>query len=885
MLAEENYPALISLQETKLDSLFHSAELRLPQHIIYRADRSASGGGVLLAVASGASSRRLQISLPAGRTEAIFAVVSGLTPRPLTVGSVYSPDCRDDSLITMLGCALGKIKGPILIGGDFNMPDLILAGKSLTPRSARSRALFDLLEDHGLSIETTAPTRFDKFLDLIISRGVHVKQSAAGDCVSDHRSLCAHIYVSDLPKNLPSTVRCWRKADTVAIKRLLMAKLYPVPQGDPTELWEVFVRAHCSALELVPTVSRLPHGHHHFPLPRSTIQLIRKKRRRLVAWKRFQRVADFEEYKSLRSEVKAAVRSACTSFFDKLSDAPQPDIWKFVRGLRKSKGIPMLLDGTAATYLDRDKADVLNSFFSSVFTREPVTDQIPPIDSLTTDSVPPICVDPAGVLKRCETLKTASSAGPDGVSAIFLKIFSYEIAPFLAALFQASFDSGVLPVDWKSSIVVPIHKSGARSNPGNYRPISLTSIVCKMAEHIIASTLMSFLEVHNLLSPFQHGFRKARSTESQLIYVLHLIHAAKHPVDVVAFDFKKAFDAVPHRRLLAKLSSLGASTQIISWCGAFLSGRSQRTRVGASLSDSTAVLSGVPQGSVLGPLLFLLFVNDIPACVKSNACLYADDTLIFREIATPEDARVLQDDIDHLFAWTKRWLLPFNLAKCKVLRVRVSGCAATRTPPPVYTLALGSHPLEVVEELVYLGLVLTKNLKMKSQTERLTSKARAALGIIIRNLSMCSPQVKLKLYCSMVRPILEYASAAAGPSLITDIARLEMVQRRAVRFITGTLRVRDPPVTKMMHDLGLTSLESRRRALRFKTISNIAAGKLGVPLSDIKILPPGRRASLEFYNRTLSESAPAVRNTIVSSLRPPVLQTGPMTTNFWNSFI
>ena len=208
-------------------------------------------------------------------------------------------------------------------------------------------------------------------------------------------------------------------------------------------------------------------------------------------------------------------------------------------------------------------------------------------------------------------------------------------------------ETEVIPLDWKKAYVSPIYKKGARNRAENYRPISLTCILCKLMESFIKDIVMKHLKSENLLSCKQYGFISGRSTTTQLLsYLDKCIETivTGGVVDPIYFDFAKAFDTVPHRRLLGKLSCYGISGDIINWIKAFLLGRSQVVRVNGEKSEETAVLSGIPQGSVLGPLLFVVYINDLPESVKSNIFLFADDTKILKQITSKEDALDLQSD-------------------------------------------------------------------------------------------------------------------------------------------------------------------------------------------------------------------------------------------------
>ena len=239
--------------------------------------------------------------------------------------------------------------------------------------------------------------------------------------------------------------------------------------------------------------------------------------------------------------------------------------------------------------------------------------------------------------------------GPDNIPAKFLKETAVQIAPALSLIFQASIDQGILPSDWKEANVVPIHKKGNRFTAANYRPVSLTSICCKILEHFICSSLIAHLDEYNALTDCQHGFRKRFPCESQLIIIiddlLSNLNANKQTDISLLLDFAKAFDEVPHERLCQKLFHYGVRGPLLEWIKFFLKGRSQSVLLEDHKSLSMPVLSGVPQGTVLGPLLFLCYINNSPNSVISKIRLYADDVLLFSTVDTLEDCDQLQLDL------------------------------------------------------------------------------------------------------------------------------------------------------------------------------------------------------------------------------------------------
>lgn len=244
------------------------------------------------------------------------------------------------------------------------------------------------------------------------------------------------------------------------------------------------------------------------------------------------------------------------------------------------------------------------------------------------------------------------------IPARILKEMAEQCAPYICIVYKKGLFSGSIPDVWRTANVSAVFKKGERFKASNYIPVSLTCIPCKMLEHIIVSNIMGHLDKHDTLADCQHGFRRRRSCETQLLTLADelpksLYRRKQH--DIAVLDFSKAFDRVPHRRLLAKLHHYGIRDNTLKLIEAFLTDRTQRVIVDGSTSEAAPVISGVPQGSVLGPILFLIFINDLPQRVSSKARLFADDYVVYREITSEQKCRILQDDLNKHAAWEKRW--------------------------------------------------------------------------------------------------------------------------------------------------------------------------------------------------------------------------------------
>ena len=273
-------------------------------------------------------------------------------------------------------------------------------------------------------------------------------------------------------------------------------------------------------------------------------------------------------------------------------------------------------------------------------------------------------------------------------------------------LFSLSLSSQRLPTEWCTHSITPIFKSGDRASTKNYRPISLLCTISQVLEIIIYSKIIAV--VFPKISPYQFGFTKNRSTVHQLlIFLNHVLDSfeIKVQTDVIYLDFKKAFDSVPHNELLLKLWNIGITGNLWLWFKAYLTSRNQVVSVNKAFSDSLPVLSGVPQGSILGPLLFLIFINDLHQSNRSSSLLlFADDAKCFRMIQSPSDCLLLQSDLSRLSNWSSYWKLSFNELKCTLIHF------PPNSPEFIENFTLNQHQLSVSNSCKDLGVILTSNL-------------------------------------------------------------------------------------------------------------------------------------------------------------------------------
>ena len=504
------------------------------------------------------------------------------------------------------------------------------------------------------------------------------------------------------------------------------------------------------------------------------------------------------------------------------------------------------------------KADVLNRQFSSVFTQEQIN-TMPDKGASPYPNLPKITITRNGVEALLQKVKPKKASGPDLIPARFLHEMAEPLSAVLSFIFQQSLDSGTVPDDWRTANVVPIFKKGDRGLASNYRPVSLTALACKTMEHIVVSSILDHLDAHNILSDLQHGFRAKRSCETQLTITTQDLASAlnRHrQVDMAVLDFSKAFDKVPHQRLLHKLRYYGVTDSALAWIGSFLSGRSQQVVVDGAMSSQCPVLSGVPQGTVLGPLLFLLFINDIADDINSTIRLFADDCLLYREILTPEDSIMMQRDLDTLHQWSERWQMAFNTDKCFIMRVTLARKNITQ-----HQYTMNGSVLTMTNDITYLGVVLNNKLQWDSQVNKMCAKSQRLLGFLRRNMYGCPAAVKERTYMTLVRPLVEYCSPVWSPHLKKHINKVERVQRVAARFVTRRPYRRSAPdsVTALVTSLGWDTLETRRHKASLTSLYKMVDGHVAIPETYHPAPKPHRQTRLsntrQFFHRQADVNA------------------------------
>ena len=814
-----------------------------------RKDRDKWGGGVLIAVKDCYTITAL--NLPENDAEIVWGEVLLRGNKRLCLGAYYRTPSGDassqqealaESLKEVQKITRNRHDTTITLGGDFNFKDIDWNTESVPPGSYKSTAsqnLLDTLQNHHLSQMQKEPTRQDSVLDLYITNIPSlVKTITTIPSISDHDG--AMLVDSDIvpaySKKKPRKTFVFSKANWSKMKEdpstFVTSFLEALPETSVDENWEK-IKGHLTSSMAKHIPSRTTSRKQHQPWITHGMKERTRKKHRMYRKARKSGNPDhmsaFWDYKkqSAKEMKKAKVRYVNKRVLGELEDGNTKPFYRYIKSLRMDNiGLPPLKSTNTLVTSALDKATILLNEFSSVFTCEDTT--FIPWLSPAQYKIGEVVAQEPGVRKLLLRLKPHKASSPDQIPNRVLKELAWELSPALTALYNQSLTSGCIPKDWSRALISPVYKKGYVHEASNYRPVSLTSVACKILEHIVCKHLLDHLERHNLLTTLQHGFRKAHSCESQLLITLDDLCATFDKMtqtDVGIMDFSWAFDTVPYERLLGKLAHYSIQGRTNSWICAFLTGRSMSVVVDGESSEPTPFLSGVPQGTVLGPLLFLIYINDMPSQVSKGTWirLLADDCPMNRQIQNVNDQTILQQDLDYLHNWAVCWGMTFNPCKCYIMHI-------TRGRRLDKFYQIWGTILSTVTQAKYLGITIRDDLHWHQQTNLVAKKANITLHMISRNLRYCPRKTRSLAYCTLVRPKLQYCVSLWDPYQQQDIDALERINRRAVRVVSNkTWRERGVSPTALLKDLGWDPQSDCRWQHRLSLMYRITHGLVAVP--------------------------------------------------------
>ena len=814
-----------------------SSEIFPPNYNIYRNDRGTLGGGVFIMVNKDIISEEQPDLIT--KCEIEWVKIKTRNNKDMLISSYYMPHRNKHDIQELeksLELATNTNNKNIILAGDFNCPDIDWDNMATKPGNDRDiqQQLIDVTNTAGLTQIHEQPTRGENMLDLVFTSNASLmKSSSSVPGISDHDIVVTDLEIKPYYQKAPPR-KCYiyAKANWDQLNKSLTnlsRNIVDMYNGGKSvhELWETFkTRLHHHMDESIPS-KEIRSKHSNPWITYRERRLLRKKAR---LYKQAKKTNKWSNYRQHQKECKRKLRQAewnyvNTNILEGLNNNNTKPFWKYIKSKKQdSFGIAPLRSGGKMISESKGKAEILVKQFQSVFTKDQ-PGPLPSVKKSTKNIINPIKIRTEGVQKLLSKVNPSKASGPDNIPNRILKECAEQLAPGLSVIFQRSIDSGELPKDWRDANISCIYKKSDKHLAENYRPVSLTSVTSKLLEHILCRHLLKHLEKNKILTTLNHGFRSGYSCETQLLTTMNDLlqsYDKGQQTDVAILDFSKAFDTVPHSKLLHKLEHYGIQGSILSWLQAFLTTRTMRTVVEGETSEEVHVESGVPQGTVLGPLLFLCHINDLPDAVKSQVRLFADDCLLYRTIKSFEDHLTLQKDLDNLQTWATDWGMRFNAKKCYIMSIR-------NKTHKFYSL--DGHILEEVQDNPYLGLQISSDLKWTTHINKITKKAQSTLGFLRRNLLHCTENCRKTAYISMVRSLLEYSAVVWDPYQKSDIDKIERVQRKAIRFIKRDYRSREEGcISKMAKELELPTLQERRGSLRLVMLYKVVEGLVpGLP--------------------------------------------------------
>ena len=825
---KEMEPKIVCLAETKLSE---GINLDLGNNYsIWRRDRVGKGGGGVMIITKKEVMVN-KVEFGEGRAELISARVE-LNKKEVTIVVVYVPPKTNswtkkdyEEIIEDTIRSLAKVikdKRRVILLGDFNCKEVDWENydSGRGDEAWGTRFLNQMMENMMVQrVKENTRLRGDDEparLDLIFTKDIEICDDIIYKCPlgkSDHMIMEMEIEEDNMEVDVlyKGNRLNYRRADVEKLKEYFgninweeMVKLRGVQ-----EKYNIFMEVYREGVRrYVPKYRPKEVGQNDWFNARCT----KAKEKRDEAWKRWKRnrnLRNKENFKIARNEYvkvrKEEERQYEKDIVEKCKDQPKL-FYKFINKKMKKRVTIELLKGEHGIIDDpKNMAELLNNKFQQVFTKESRFEK--PLIKRDVRQMKVIRVTETEILELIKELDDEKAMGPDEVSGKILKECKEELVRPIHDIIKCSIESGEVPAEWKKAEVIPIYKNGNKEEPLNYRPVSLTSIVCKICESVIKKYWLKFLEDHKLISNSQFGFRKGRSCVTNLLSfysrVTERVQERDGWVDCVYLDLKKAFDKVPHERLLWKLENMGGlSGNILKWMENYLRGREMRTIVKDIKSEWRVVESGVPQGSVLAPILFLIFINDMTEGLNSYINLFADDAKLCRVIRNEEDCETLQEDLNKIWKWSKKWEMEFNVAKSHVLEM---GRSENR---PVGVYRMGDEvELKKVTNEKDLGVIMQGD----SQPESHINKIFRETYNLIRNIGLAfhymDGEIMKKLISTIIRPRLEYAGVVWSPHKKKHIKKLERLQRIATKMVPG---LGEKSYEERLMALGLTTLEQRR---------------------------------------------------------------------------
>ena len=811
---------LFTLSETWLTPGIPDSLIELTTHSVARLDRSWSensnrypkkGGGLACFVRQGinfSDTKFADLNKSCSDLEMQWVAVSLDKVRPITIVNIYRPPQGDyKNACKLINEAFEradmKDNTDIFVLGDFN----------INYRDTNSRMFKELdftMKSLGLTQLIHEPTRLSfrngsdtsTILDLIFTNSEAIINPRLLDLnLSDHMGvMVTRKKVSIKPNKIEFKGRSYKNY----VKEDFQERLTDMNWGayyrldDPNILWDHLKTSILEAINpMCPLQNfRVPEAKELW-LTNEALEAIRDKDKLLGKARRTRSIANWEAARAARNGVGRQIENLRIDFLKEQQVLHKSDPKKFwntissvIPNKKKSSAIINLKDRDSDSEVEQERvANFMNSFFTSVGPNlaQKHTDRREYFGDIENQSIEDITTDTDEVILLCREIEILKSSGIDEISSKICKDAFLVLAEQLVHLFNSSLRTGIFPDEWKIAKVIPLYKGGDREMVGNYRPVSLLPLPGKLLEKIVHDRISKFFEETDFLSPNQGGFRKGFSTVSTIADLTDDLFSGinKGFTSLAAFiDLQKAFDTVNFEILLNKLNNAGVRNTAGQWCESYLMNRSQKTLINGQTSDVLPVKCGVPQGSVLGPLFFLVFINDLQRSLSNcKVKLYADDSVLYHSgINVQETVSLLQTSLDEFGHWCRVNRLTVNTKKSKLM---VFGTRAKVKKAKNIQVFLNGIRLQKVPTFKYLGMVLDPTLNFNHHVSFVIRTVLHKMTLLAKVKKYLNNDVALQIYKSMILPYLDYADVIFAGSNSGDLAKLQRLQSRCLRICLG----------------------------------------------------------------------------------------------------
>lgn len=800
---------------------------------LFRADRNVKGGGVCIISARHMFGVKISVNKIPG-IDILVVDYGGFLVTKTRIIVIYLPpkkasNAKSISLLCSLLAELSAENFQVLICGDFNFPGIFWTNNGCSSSKTSENIFIEFFTQLHLSQFITVPTRGTNILDLLFSNEkdlVFDISVISPFSSSDHNAISFSINCS-FPKPKIYYSRNFKLANYSAINNYLVCYPWDHILSSSTNIEQ----AYCSFVQILSFVIE------------KFIPLTKNKTESEFLPHYILKLADYREKLWQNSKFPSVLTkfNKATNDLNRLTmkyfrnkekfycNKTSTGIFKFVRKKLKLSGekIPVMRHNNSYVVSNVDKANIFARHFYNIVSGPSHNIAMPQF--LGPNIIGPLYFSDSEIYDILIKSKPIRNTSPDNISWIFLKNCALPLAHPIACLFRLSLSSGKLPSIWKHSDIRPLFKKGDSSIVANYRPISLTCTLCKILERILKDHLENYFSENNIIPEQQYGFTKLKSVASQMIETLDDWSNAldnKMSIDVVYFDIRKAFDNINHARLIQKLYNVGVRGKILDWIKDFLADRTFNVSIENAVSDRYTLNRGVPQGSVLGPLLFNFYIADILDSVSYvddvTIKFFADDLKVYI-MYKPKAALplVLQQFINDFHHWCVENDLTLAVEKCNTLHL------GNNNPKFNYTLENNLIP-KVGNYVRDLGFFITPNLKWTVHIRKRCSVAYGKFFSLLKVFRTLEPKLLVQLYKIYVRPVLESSSSVFNNLSKRDIALLESVQKRATRAIFNRCYKRTyntpPPYYIRLAILNIDSLEKRRMKADLVLFQKILTG-------------------------------------------------------------